>query len=92
LRLLLDREGVGVELPREAYEAGDWANTVEEAWAKGREMKMRCNGRGLWETDRRGERDGTESSGLGSELVGWLESELEVDGVQGVWTLRKTWT
>ncbi|KAF9000646.1 hypothetical protein BDQ17DRAFT_1205065, partial [Cyathus striatus] len=39
LRLLLESEGVGVELGRQSYEAGDWASAVEEAWAKGRESK-----------------------------------------------------
>lgn len=41
LRLLLDREGVGVELLRESYEAGDWAFAVEEAWVQGKEAKKR---------------------------------------------------
>ncbi|KAF8071748.1 transmembrane amino acid transporter protein-domain-containing protein [Lyophyllum atratum] len=36
LRLLLNREGVGVELSRQSYEAGDWALAVEEAWARGK--------------------------------------------------------
>ncbi|KAF8896121.1 hypothetical protein BD779DRAFT_562934 [Infundibulicybe gibba] len=35
LRLLLDTKGVGVELPRQSYEAGDWAIAVELAWAQG---------------------------------------------------------
>jgi hypothetical protein len=30
---------VGVELSREAYEAGEWAGAVEEAWMKGRDRK-----------------------------------------------------
>jgi hypothetical protein len=39
LRLLLEQEGVGVELSRAAYEAGDWATGVEDAWRRGREAK-----------------------------------------------------
>ncbi|KAG6865985.1 hypothetical protein C0991_009987 [Blastosporella zonata] len=39
LRLLLDKEGVGIELSRQSYEAGDWALAVEEAWARGNEAK-----------------------------------------------------
>lgn len=41
LRLLLDREGVGLELSRELYETGEWADTIKEAWTKGREAKAR---------------------------------------------------
>ncbi|KAG6902827.1 hypothetical protein C0995_010712 [Termitomyces sp. Mi166 len=41
LRLLLDREGVGVELSRQSYEAGDWALAVEEAWTRGKGAKER---------------------------------------------------
>jgi HEPN domain-containing protein len=37
--LLLDQEGTGVELAREAYEAGDWAAAVSEAFAKGKKAK-----------------------------------------------------
>jgi hypothetical protein len=47
LKLLLAREGVGIELSRVAYEAGDWASAVEEAWLLGRNAKaeMRRKGR-----------------------------------------------
>ncbi|KAF7424487.1 hypothetical protein PC9H_009794 [Pleurotus ostreatus] len=41
LRLLLEQEGVGVELSRQSYEAGDWASAVEEAFARGTDMKAR---------------------------------------------------
>lgn len=41
LRLLLEQEGVGVELSRQSYEAGDWASAVEEAFARGEDMKAR---------------------------------------------------
>ena len=39
--MLLDRDGVGVELSREAYEAGDWANKVQEAYSLGKKEKAR---------------------------------------------------
>ncbi|KAG1726696.1 uncharacterized protein EDB91DRAFT_56760 [Suillus paluster] len=47
LKLLLSQEGVGIELSRAAYEAGDWASAVEEAWLLGQNSKaqMRRNGR-----------------------------------------------
>jgi hypothetical protein len=40
LRLLLEREGVGVEMSREAYEAGEWAGTVSDAWRAGAKHKL----------------------------------------------------
>jgi hypothetical protein len=39
LRLLLEREGVGVEMSRDAYEAGEWASTVSDAWRAGAQRK-----------------------------------------------------
>ncbi|KAI5823206.1 hypothetical protein K523DRAFT_344632 [Schizophyllum commune Tattone D] len=39
LRLLLDEEGTGVELSRAAYEQGDWAGAVEEAYTRGAASK-----------------------------------------------------
>jgi hypothetical protein len=44
---------VGIELSRAAYEAGEWAGAVEEAWIKGQKQKSvhnehistRCTGR-----------------------------------------------
>lgn len=35
LRLLLEEEGTGVELSRAAYEMGDWAGAVSDAWTRG---------------------------------------------------------
>jgi hypothetical protein len=40
LRLLLEQEGVGLELSRTAYEAGEWAGGVEAAWRRGRTGKQ----------------------------------------------------
>ncbi|KAA1467714.1 hypothetical protein DENSPDRAFT_869249 [Dentipellis sp. KUC8613] len=39
LRLLLDHEGVGVEMAHEEYEAGEWAARIREAWARGAQAK-----------------------------------------------------
>jgi hypothetical protein len=39
LRLLLEEEGVGLELSRSAYEAGDWATAVQEAYERGKDRK-----------------------------------------------------
>jgi hypothetical protein len=41
LRLLLDQEGVGVEMSRQSYEAGDWSEKISEAVALGSEAKER---------------------------------------------------
>ncbi|KAJ7036295.1 hypothetical protein C8F04DRAFT_483711 [Mycena alexandri] len=40
LRRLLDHDGVGVELSRESYEAGDWAGAIETAWTQGQGAKV----------------------------------------------------
>ena len=39
LRLLLEKDGIGVELSRDAYESGEWADAVKEAWSKGKVLK-----------------------------------------------------
>jgi len=41
LRLLLDREGVGIELSRQSYEAGDWSSAIEDAWTQCKALKRR---------------------------------------------------
>ncbi|TFY82410.1 hypothetical protein EWM64_g1599 [Hericium alpestre] len=40
LQLLLDSEGVGVEMEHEEYEAGSWAVKVAEAWKQGGYAKV----------------------------------------------------
>lgn len=40
LRLLLEREGVGVEMSRDDYEAGEWASAVSDAWRAGAKRKL----------------------------------------------------
>ncbi|KAJ3869190.1 hypothetical protein EV359DRAFT_30745 [Lentinula novae-zelandiae] len=47
LRVLLENEGVGVEMSRAEYESGRWAERVKEAWEKARvakEWKRRVEG------------------------------------------------
>lgn len=47
LRLLLEKEGVGIELSRSRYESGDWADTIETAWRRGRDKKAKKREEGL---------------------------------------------
>jgi hypothetical protein len=37
--MLMQSQGVGVELSREEYESGNWAGKVKEAWRQGRRAK-----------------------------------------------------
>jgi hypothetical protein len=39
--MYLDQEGVGIELSRAGYENGEWAQSVEEAYLRGQDMKRR---------------------------------------------------
>ncbi|KIK62917.1 hypothetical protein GYMLUDRAFT_259693 [Collybiopsis luxurians FD-317 M1] len=39
LRILLEKEGVGVEMSRQEYEGGRWVERVREAWEKARVAK-----------------------------------------------------
>ena len=70
LRLLLDKEGVGVELLRECYEAGDWGTAIAEAYSKGREQKERRRSEAACgvNVDKR-EREGRE---LATTVVDWV--------------------
>ena len=52
LRLLLDREGVGVEMTRDSYESGEWAGAVSEAWRAGAQRKLERR-EGMHAPDRR---------------------------------------
>jgi L-arabinokinase len=71
LRLLLDHEGVGVELSRHSYEEGDWARAIEEAWAKGRDAKWRKREEGaLGVGVRKREADGAHLAG---GIVSWVK-------------------
>ena len=66
LRLLLERDGVGVELSREDYEGGNWATAVEMAWNLGREAKHRKRLEG--ETGKREE----QVKEMGRRVVDWI--------------------
>ncbi|KAH7925849.1 hypothetical protein BV22DRAFT_1128707 [Leucogyrophana mollusca] len=46
LKLLLSQEGVGLELSRAAYEDGDWALAIQEAWSLGRKGKAEMRKKG----------------------------------------------
>ncbi|KAF9041890.1 hypothetical protein BDZ89DRAFT_1128587 [Hymenopellis radicata] len=67
LRILLDNEGVGVELPRASYEAGDWAEAVQEAWELGRDAKAKHRGAGG--SNKRQE----QGRQMASSFVDWVE-------------------
>ncbi|KAI0685927.1 hypothetical protein BC835DRAFT_1309732 [Cytidiella melzeri] len=68
LRLLLDKEGVSVELSRSTYEAGDWAAAVQEAYDKGKACKA--------EKRREGETGRVAVAGkkMAAELVNWVKA------------------
>lgn len=85
LRLLLDKEGVGVELSRQSYEAGDWACAVGEALEKGREAKkakrrvMGCDSGGV--DKHRRDQEGRRLAGQVVDWVrGWWSQEEEEEG------------
>ncbi|KAI0951044.1 hypothetical protein AcW1_008191 [Taiwanofungus camphoratus] len=75
LRLLLEKEGVGVELSRTSYEMGEWADAVEEAWLKGKNSKKQKRAEG--ENGMRG----VQGRGMAKYLVDWLQrwKATEVD-------------
>lgn len=60
---------MGVELSRAAYEAGEWAGAVEDAWIKGRERKSLRNGVGTTGGKRRCE----EGQEMARRVVEWVE-------------------
>ncbi|KAI0072755.1 hypothetical protein K474DRAFT_1667435 [Panus rudis PR-1116 ss-1] len=74
LRMLLERDGVGVEMTRTAYETGEWAKYVQEAWTKGKDAKARKRAEG--ETGRR-KREGKE---MATMLVEWVEKWKQAKG------------
>jgi hypothetical protein len=72
LRRLLDHDGVGVELSRESYEAGDWAGAIETAWRNGKEAKnsKRKDGAAGFSFKTREEEGGK----LATMIVRWAET------------------
>lgn len=80
LRLLLGREGVGVELSRQSYEAGDWAIAVDEAWAQGEasKTKKRLNmAAGIGLNTRK-----IEGLDMARKVVHWTEACWESEGLR----------
>ena len=67
LRLLLESEGVGVELSRGCYERGEWADAVQEAYMRGKKAKAKKRQEG--ETGKRRE----EGKKMAEELLEWLD-------------------
>ncbi|EMD33921.1 hypothetical protein CERSUDRAFT_97848 [Gelatoporia subvermispora B] len=78
LRLLLDRDGVGVELPRASYEMGEWAAAVREAWTKGKDLKTRKRQEG--ETGKRK----AEGRVMAEDLVNWVQNWHTGEAVAGI--------
>lgn len=67
LRLLLESEGVGVELSRSYYEKGEWAGAVQEAYMRGKDVKAKKRKEG--ETGKRRE----EGREMARGLLDWLD-------------------
>ena len=67
LRLLLESEGVGVELSRGCYERGEWADAVQEAYMRGMQAKAKKRQEG--ETGKRRE----EGRKMAEGLIDWLD-------------------
>lgn len=76
LRALLEREGAGVELSREKYEAGEWAAHVATAYDAGRELKRRRRARGNDDTRK------IECAQLAGEIVDWLLEWQRADSME----------
>ena len=83
LRLLMDREGTGIELSRQKYEAGDWSSAVTEAFINGQDMKKKkrfemANGIGV----DKGEQEGKKLAGTVTDWVKawWNASEEQIQG------------
>lgn len=76
LRLLLDREGVGVEMTRDAYESGEWASAVSDAWRAGAQRKLERR-EGMHTPDRR-----AEGLQMARDVVTWVNewiADIELD-------------
>jgi hypothetical protein len=76
LRLLLDREGVGVEMSRDAYESGEWASAVSDAWRAGVQRKLERR-EGMHTPDRR-----AQGLQMARDVVTWVNewaADIELD-------------
>jgi len=69
LRLFLSKSGLGVELARAAYEEGDWAAAIEEAWLKSKDIKVARRVLGEKGTKQRMD----ECDTMARELMDWFE-------------------
>lgn len=71
LRRFLEKDGVGVELSRELYEAGDWSGAIDTAWQNGRAAKesIRRDGEAAVRIEKRVE----EGRELATMIVQWVE-------------------
>ena len=81
LRLLMDREGTGIELSRQKYEAGDWSSAVTEAFISGQDMKKRkrfemANGIGVDKREQEGKR-------LAETVTDWVKAWWNEEQIQG---------
>lgn len=72
LKLLLDQSGVGIEISREKYESGDWADLVEEAWEKGRKAKEERRVLGVEGRERRMREAGV----FAGDVVKWIRESV----------------
>ncbi|KAF7966038.1 hypothetical protein HWV62_40441 [Athelia sp. TMB] len=68
LKLLLTRSGVGVELARADYEAGEWAAAVDSAYQQGRALKAARSRVGAAGAERRK----AEGRAMAEGVVGWV--------------------
>ena len=81
LRLLMDREGTGIELSRQKYEAGDWSSAVTEAFINGQDMKKKkrfemANGIGVDKREQEGKR-------LAETVTDWVKAWWNEEQIQG---------
>lgn len=80
----MESSGVGVLLPQERYELGDWAGKIEEAYEKGKFLKATKRQQG-WSDIRKREADV-----MARELVAWVDQWyelLEGESTTGSYTL-----
>ncbi|KIY64423.1 hypothetical protein CYLTODRAFT_401903 [Cylindrobasidium torrendii FP15055 ss-10] len=70
LRLLLEKQGVGVELSRDQYEGGDWADAVSEAYEKGKDAKDKGRKDGV-KTALRREKEGMK---MARDILAWVDA------------------
>ena len=76
LRLLLDRDGVGVEMTRDSYESGEWAVAVSDAWRAGAQRKLERR-EGMHAPDRH-----AQGLQMARDVVAWVDewtTDIELD-------------